>query len=124
MNKIKLEFKITSQESNVEFSTIAEYKDNRIKFEDPDGILNYIIIKDETIEYYKKGEIDMKYKFDLDKVTKGYYKVMGTEFDFEIVTNELRIEEEKIVIMYDLYQDQERVNQSTISLVYESKEES
>lgn len=124
METIKLVFKITSQESNVEFTTIAEHKNNRIKFEDLDNIMNYVIIKKDIIEYYKKGDVDMKYIFDLDRVTKGYYRVMNTELTFEIVTNTLLIKNGKIFVEYDLYQEQERVNQSKLSLVYESKEES
>lgn len=119
-----LRFKITSQDSEVQFQTEAEFKNNRIKFVDNDGVMNYVILKDNIVEYYKKGEIDMKYKFDLDKVTKGHYKIIGTEFVFDIVTNILQMEEDGLYIEYDLYQSSDLVNQTKLTLVYETKEES
>jgi uncharacterized beta-barrel protein YwiB (DUF1934 family) len=124
MKKLSLTFNATSQDSSVEFTTLAEYNNNRIKFVDEDGVLNYVVIKKDIIEYYKKGDIDMKYKFDLDHVTKGYYRVMGNEFNFEIVTNTLQVDDSSILVEYDLYQNSDLVNKTKISLLYETKEES
>ena len=124
MENIKINCNITSQQTSVSFETLGEYKNNRIKFVDQDDVVNYVLIKEDKIEYYKKGEIDMKYIFDLDLVTKGYYKVVGTEFHFDIVTNDLTVEDDLIFVKYDLYQDEELVNSAEISLVFETKEES
>ncbi len=123
MKTLDLTFKITSQDNTVEFTTTAEHKNNRIKFVDKDNVLNYVVIKENVIEYYKKGEIDMKYKFDLDHVTDGYYKVVGADFRFKIVTNELYIDSNSIKVEYDLYQDEDLVNQASLVMVYETKEE-
>ena len=123
MKTVNIEFKITSEDNTVEFTTTGEHKNNRIKFVDKDNVLNYIVIKPNIIEYYKKGEIDMKYKFDLDQVTDGYYKMLNAEFRFKIVTNRLEIDDNYILVTYDLYQDEDLVNQATLSLVYETKEE-
>lgn len=123
MKTVNIQFKITSQDNTVEFTTTGEYKNNRIKFVDEDNVMNYIVIKHNTIEYYKKGEIDMKYKFDLDQVTDGYYKMLNAEFDFKIVTNTLDIDDNSILVQYDLYQEDDLVNQATLKLVYETKEE-
>jgi len=54
MKKIEISFSIKAQDSKQEFITIGEYKNNRIKFVDPDNNTNYIIIKKDIIEYYKK----------------------------------------------------------------------
>lgn len=121
-NNVK--FKITSQDSQVQFQSEAEFKNNRIKFVDNEGVMNYIILKDHIIEYYKKGDVDMKYKFDLDQVTKGHYRIIGTEFVFDIVTNVLEYDEDSLYIEYDLYQDSDLVNQAKLSLIYVNKEES
>lgn len=123
MKTVNIQFKITSQDNTVEFTTTGEYKNNRIKFVDEDNVMNYIVIKHNTIEYYKKGEIDMKYKFDLDQVTDGYYKMLNAEFDFKIVTNTLELDDNSILVQYDLYQEDDLVNQATLKLVYETKEE-
>ena len=123
MKKILIDFRITSQDNTVEFTTTGEHKNNRIKFVDEDNVMNYVIIKENIIEYYKKGEIDMKYKFDLDQVTDGYYKMLNAEFRFKIVTNQVEIQDNSIFVQYDLYQEADLVNQATLQLVYETKEE-
>jgi uncharacterized beta-barrel protein YwiB (DUF1934 family) len=123
MNKIEIKIAITSLDSDISFETVGEYKNSRLKFVDPDGALNYIILHKDVVEYYKTGEMDMKYKFDLDKVTKGYYELMGNKFSFDIVTNEIRIDDDYIFIKYDLYQNSELVNQTRIEVFYQVKEE-
>lgn len=123
MKTVNITFKITSPDNTVEFTTIGELKNNRIKFVDEDNVLNYVVIKPTIVEYYKKGEIDMKYKFDLDQVTDGYYKMQYADFRFKIVTNQLQIDDNAILVQYDLYQEEDIVNQATLSLVYETKEE-
>jgi uncharacterized beta-barrel protein YwiB (DUF1934 family) len=124
MKDISIRFKITSLDSSVEFDTVGEYKNNRIKFLDPEDDVNYIIKHKDTIEYYKKGQVDMKYKFNLDAVTKGYYTIAHNKFEFDIVTNLMTIEDDHIYIKYDLYQSNELVNQTELTVGYQVKEES
>jgi uncharacterized beta-barrel protein YwiB (DUF1934 family) len=124
MKDINVKIKINSLDSSVEFDAIGEFKNNRIKFVDPEGDVNYIIKHKDTIEYYKKGQVDMKYKYDLDAVTKGYYSIAHNKFEFDIVTNIMTIEDEHIYIKYDLYQSNELVNQTELYVGYQVKEES
>ena len=124
MKKLTVKVEITSLDSKVSFESIGEQNERRIKFIDNEGDTNYIVVQENTLEYYKKGNIDMKYKFNLDKVTKGYYAIMGNKFDFDIVTNELTIENDYIYIKYDLYQMSDLVNQTELRVDLEVKEES
>ena len=61
-------------------------KKNRIKFLDPEENTNYIVFHNKVVEYYKKGNVDMKFKFDTDKITKGFYTVSNYRFEFDIDT--------------------------------------
>ena len=124
MRKLRVFFEILSMDSKSKFDTDGEYKNNRIKFVDPDGDLNYVICKENLVEYYKKGNVDMKYIFHLDKVTKGYYGIQGSRFDFQIVTNILNIDEDEIYVKYDLYQGEDLVNKTELRIRYQNKEES
>lgn len=124
MKKINVVFEITSLDSRLKFEALGELKNDRIKFQDEEGNLNYIVLHSETLEYYKKGTVDMKYKFDLDKVTKGYYTIANNKFEFEIVTHEMTIDDENIYIKYDLYQSNDLVNQTELRIDYQVKEES
>ena len=99
MKKIRVFFEIISMESKTRFDTDGEYKDNRLRFIDPEGDINYIICKENIVEYYKKGTVDMKYIFNLDLVTKGYYGIHGNRFDFQIVTHILTIDEDEIFVI-------------------------
>ena len=124
MGKIKVKIEITSLDSEYKFQTVGEYKNERIKFVDGEGDVNYIIKHNDIIEYYKKGNVDMKYKFDLDAVTKGHYTVMSNKFEFDIVTHTMTIDDDYIYIKYDLYQSDELVNTTELKVDYQVKEES
>ena len=124
MEKIKVFFEIISIDTKNRFDTDGEFKNNRIKFMDPDGDINYIICKENIIEYYKKGNVDMKYIFDLDSVTRGYYGIHGNQFDFQIVTHILNKDEDTIYVKYDLYQGEDLINKTELRIRYQNKEES
>jgi uncharacterized beta-barrel protein YwiB (DUF1934 family) len=124
MKKVALDVQIESVDSELSYQTNGELSDERLKFVDPEGDLNYVLFKKNSVEYYKKGEIDMKYIFDLDAVTKGYYTVMGNTFEFDIVTHTINLQEDNLHIKYDLYQQADIINKTTINIQYFYKEES
>jgi len=124
MKKISVLFEITSMDSKKRFDADGEYKNNRIKFVDPVGDVNFVLCKNDVVEYYKKGSVDMKYIFDLDNTTKGYYSIQGNQFEFQIATNILNIDEDMIYVKYDLYQGEDLVNKTELRISYQYKEES
>lgn len=111
-------------DSKTRFDTDGEYYNSRLKFTDPEGDINYVICKDNIVEYYKKGKTDMKYIFNLDQVTKGYYGIQGNRFDFKIVTHVLNVDEDEIYVKYDLYQGEDLVNKTELRVSYKNKEAS
>lgn len=124
MRKIDVYFNITSLDSNQEFNVVGEYKNKRIKFIDPDKNTNYIILKDtDFIEYYKKGNVDMKFLFKTNKLTKGLYTVFTNSFDFDILTDVIEISESSVHIKYRLVQNEEVINETVLNVEYYFLEE-
>ncbi len=123
MSKLNISFRIESKDSKQSFTVVGEEKNNRIIFVDPDKNTNYIIFHKDSIEYYKKGSVDMKYKFTLNERTEGTYKVYGNQFNFNIVTDRLIVKDERIYIKYRLIQNDELVNDTVLELKYNPKKE-
>lgn len=123
MSELNITFRIESKDSKQSFEVVGEEKNNRIIFVDPEENTNYIIFHKASIEYYKRGSVDMKYKFTLHEKTKGIYKVYGNQFDFDIVTDKLIVRDERIYIKYRLIQNDELVNDTVLELKYNPKKE-
>ena len=118
MKKIRIDFSIKSMETNNSFTTIGEFKNDRIKFLDNENNTNYIIFHKNIVEYYKKGDADMKYKFDILNTTKGEYILSNYKFVFDIKTLKLVLEENQVLIDFELYQDKELINKTEIYIKY------
>ena len=118
MKNIEIKFLMTSLDSKVSFNTVGEIKENHIIFNDNEKNRHYVIINSESIEYYKRGSMSMKYIFDLKHNTKGTYEVDGNKFEFIIKTKILNIMDNELMIKYDLFLDNEIINKSTLLIKY------
>ncbi len=116
-------FQITSLDSTLAFNTLATITENEVTFLDQEGDMNVIILNQDHIQYFKNGSVDMFYHFDLDQMTEGTYTISNNTFEFQIVTNEMYYDETMISISYDLYQENDLVNQTTLLITFEAKEE-
>jgi len=121
MKKVDINFSIKGMDSNLDFKVKGEFKNKRLKFVDPEENTNYIILKDDLIEYYKKGNIFMKYLFNTNKETKGIYQIMGNEFQFRIVTKEIIKKPTRIHIKFDLYQDKDLINKNILDVEFQEE---
>lgn len=118
MKKIRIKFQIKSLDTDNSFVTNGELKNNRIIFTDNEENTNYIIFHNSFIEYHKKGKVDMKYKFEQNSTTKGYYSLEGYKLEFDIMTEFVLIQEGFVDIKYDLYQSNDLVNKTEIIIEY------
>ena len=123
MRKIKVDFQIKSLDTSSSFTGVGEYKNNRIKFVDYDNNINFIVLHGDVVEFYKKGNVDMKYKFDMNTSTKGEYILSGHKLVFDIVTHKIVSNNHILQIKYDLYQNSEIVNKTEILIKYTFLEE-
>ena len=123
MERIKINYNITSQDTSASFITEGEFKNKRIKFVDHENNTNYIIFKNEIIEYYKKGSVEMKFVFDKGNYTDGSYSVSGLQLTFKIYTKLLEIKDTSLLIEYDLYQGTDLVNTTKLNVEYTSLKE-
>lgn len=124
MKKLIINFEMMSFDSSVKFTTTGELVNKRIKFTDNESSTHDIVFKNDFIEYSKKGIMEMKFKFDINRKTKGTYTVDNNSFEFDIITLKLENTSNNLVIKYDLIQNSEIVNSSTIKIEYSiTKEE-
>jgi len=115
---------MSSQDSFVEFTSTGEFENQRIKFIDDELNTHYIVFKKQIIEYYKKGSMNMKFIFDLENNSQGTYKIDNNTFEFDIMTTKLENTDNTLKIEYDLIQNNEMVNRSTLIIKYSiTKEE-
>ena len=123
MKKVLIDFEMNSLDSKVSFTTTGEYDNERIIFKDSELSSHIILFKGKTIEYYKKGLMDMMFIFDLNNKTKGTYKVDNNFFEFDILTSRLEQSDFRLIIKYDLIQNNEIVNRSTLIIKYSITQE-
>ena len=124
MEKVTIDFEMISLDTNVKFSTNGEYNKQKLKFIDDESSIHEIIFIDNIIDYRKTGLMDMKFKFDINSITKGIYKVDNNSFVFDIVTKKLENASNRLVIEYELIQNNEIINKSKLIIKYSiTKEE-
>ena len=118
MKKLHVSFEIHSLDTSQKFSVQGELKNNRMKFLDPDNFTHYIIFHSDLVEYYKRGETDLKLKFNLHDLTKGTYKVMGNTILFDVRTTKLEKSDGLLVVKYELFQEGQLVNNTHFKIKY------
>jgi uncharacterized beta-barrel protein YwiB (DUF1934 family) len=118
MRNIDIKFTMTSLDSKARFNTTGEFKENRIIFNDDEGNRHFIIMQSDSVEYHKRGSMNMKYVFSLKHSTNGTYEIDGNKFLFTIKTKELKTNNNEIIIKYDLLLDDEIINESTLLIKY------
>ena len=118
MEKVVIDFTMSSLDSNIKFNSIGELKNQRLIFFDDESNKHYILFEKETIEYYKKGSMDMKFSFNIDCKTTGSYKTNGIEFTFDILTTKLENTSNELVIEYTLFQENEVINENKLIIQY------
>jgi len=118
MRNINIDFLMTSLDSNASFNTTGELKKKRIIFNDNEGNRHFVILHNDSIEYYKRGSMNMKYVFSKKNNTSGTYEIDGNSFIFIIKTKELKIKDDEIAIKYELLLDDEIINKSTLLIKY------
>jgi len=118
MKNIEITFSMISLDSDSRFTTVGEIKGNRIIFNDNENNRHYIIMNKDSVEYYKRGSMSMKYVFSLKHNTKGTYEVDNNTFKFVIKTCTMKIKDDEIMIEYDLLLDDELINHSTLVIKY------
>ncbi len=123
MRKAKIDYLVKSLDTSNNFTTVGEVKNNRIKFVDTENTTNYIVFHKDIIEYYKKGNIDMKFLFKTNILTKGLYTVLTSKFDFDILTDVIEVSRNSVIVEYRLVQDDEVINETVLNVDYYFLEE-
>ena len=119
MNKININCSIKSLDASQRFSTTGDYKTDVLTFSDPTGDTHKLFLGKNTVDYYKKGSVDLHFTFDTTKLTKGTYTVYQHHFEFAVFTEYIVIDDNSVSVKYKLMQNHEFVNETTIDVKYE-----
>lgn len=77
-----------------------------------------IILKDDYVEIYRRGEINSKQVFKLNQKTSFTYITKDFKGKYEIFTKKLDIKYSKIVVEYDIMDMNEIINEINLEIVY------
>lgn len=112
---------VDSENHKIEYLSEATLLENWIEFEDKSCVETKILLRIDNgqVELKREGFINMSIKFHLYEVTCGaYVNTDGLDFEFEIYTSELQIEEGKLMIKYDMIMDDEVISRHFIQLAF------
>lgn len=100
---MKLHFFSKVDEELIQYIVDASWNDNVLSYyEKHEGQANLVnlIVKNDTIELIRDGDICSKFTFKKGCITQAEYKNLYGNMNFEILTNELVILKNKILIEY------------------------
>ena len=99
------------------FRTAYQIKDNKIIFDDKstEGTKVEITLGN-PLRFKRAGNVSMEMLFSLNQKTKGYYKSheVGFDFDFEVLTDKLIVDNNRISIEYTMFLYGERLSSHKI----------
>lgn len=75
-------------------------------------------VSSKEIKFLRRGDVFTSIDFILNHKTKGIYKNnLGLEFEFDVLTNRLMIENNKILIEYDYFYESDLLSKFKIILL-------
>lgn len=102
--KINLQAHLLSEEENLNIETVGIKTKDRVVYKENDITVTIRIFKSKIEMNRVCKDYEINLIFEKNKKTMSTYKLFGTskEFLFETKTSELKIEENKITINYEL----------------------
>jgi len=123
MARIRVAFDIRSSVENQTYTVFGVQDGNAISFQDPNGETHRLTMTSKDLSYQKQGDATMDFTFDPTTATSGTYKTAGQTFHFTIRTLQYRYEEGRIRLNYQLYQQQDRIGHTILSVDYQPAKE-
>lgn len=123
MKNIQIDFELISLDTKTQFNVNGEINDEEITFTDNEKNKHFIKLSGSVIQYLKVGLSYMKFLFDLENMTTGFFSVDNNEFLFNIKTTKLINEANKLEIEYELFQEDELINKNKLILKYNNMKE-
>ena len=112
---------IDDEKNKISFSTETIKSDNRYTFQDKTSQNTMIEIEvlEPCVRLTRTGDISMYMLFDLNNITSGSYENKeGLEFEFEIKTDKLEVQNSKIRIDYSMIMDNQVLSSHKLSLLF------
>ena len=108
---------------NIHFESNLDIYDDMWIFDDKtyEDTKIRVLFKGNGIEFIREGKVNNQMLFKLNEYTKASYSSdIGLVFDYEILTKEIMIKDNKIKIVYDYFMDKEKISSVKIILIMKS----
>ena len=104
MSKINIKVKLNGVDENIDLTTSAIKTKNKINYNENNIKVTIILNKKEVIMKRVCNEYEINFKFIEKEKTISNYKLFGVSkiFDLETYTNKLLVDDNKLVIDYNL----------------------
>lgn len=123
MEQIHVDFRIDSSEASQSFQTTGTYDNNQLIFHDPTNHTHTITLYSNHIVYQKVGDTTLFLTLNMDAITEAHYEAMQQTFHFQVHTKDIIVMEQLIDVVYELYQENQCVNQTHFTLHYQPMKE-
>ncbi|MFW6319045.1 MAG: DUF1934 family protein [Bacillota bacterium] len=107
---MNVNFSLKQDDLSQSFQSKGIFKDSSLTFYDDNNAYHKLEITKNSIRYKKQGETEIDFTFELDKIHSGLYKVQGLAIKFDIKTTRLLKTAHSISVIYDLLQENQRIN--------------
>jgi len=123
MKEVLIKSKIINMDAEkLEIETTGTYKENdrEIEYKEEELLVNVKILKDSIILNRKNEEYDLNLEFKENCKFKCKYNIksIGMNFDLIVYTEKLIIEQEKIFIKYELFDEEKSIGNFEYELIY------
>lgn len=105
-----MNFSLKQDDLSQSFQSKGILKDDMLTFYDDNKAYHKIVMTENTIRYEKLGETEIDFSFELGKIHQGLYKVQGLTMAFDVKTTTLLQTAHSISVIYDLLQENQRIN--------------
>ena len=112
---------IDDENNKINFSTEVTKVDNIYRFIDKttNNTTIEIEVLGNSVRLTRIGDITMYMLYDINNITSGSYEnVEGLEFNFEIKTTKLEVQNNKIRIDYSMIMDKQVMSSHKLSLLF------
>src|SRR5690554_4263711 len=123
MAKVDIDFKAENQDTTNTFKTKGIRLDNQIIFSGDNEDKHRITLMDNQVRYQKKADSTIDFIFEENRTHVGVYKINEGSITLDIKTLNLDICEGFIYIKYQIMQNKDVLNTTTIHLTFNEPKE-
>ena len=123
MKQIKINAVLSNSDNetiNIESLATYDEKENKIMYTEEDLNVDITILKNKVIIERMNDDYDLRLEFTKDEVNKCKYnvKTIGLDMEIDVYTKTLEIEDNRLYIEYELYNDNNSIGTFEYKLIF------